>query len=227
MDRAHKNFKGGALSLLTTKHAIAGGVRYIDREVQTIAFCRTLGGKEQPIRIYGNPMQPEFLGKPYAFIYPPAPSPEASAAWVSAPGSDDPVDIWVMHSPPKGRLDAINVPGLVGCAEQVEKIAKARPLLCVFGHYHYSWGMERVRWIGERSQDVEVQCLAKSKERQEAEGENIPIQRDFDFSGHGSEAKLEVGQETIFVNAAWMTMKKAIIETRNPPFVITLQLPIR
>jgi len=35
---------------------------------------------------------------------------------------------------------------------------------------------------------------------------------------------LEVGKETVFVNAGWMTMAKTTTEERNPPFVVVLQL---
>jgi hypothetical protein len=86
--------------------------------------------------------------------------------------------------------------------------------------------MERVRWVEERNEVAEMQCLAKSKERQEAEDESVPMRRDFDFSGRGPDTILEVGQETVFVNAAWMTMKKTATTYRNPPFVVTVRLPV-
>jgi len=171
-------------------------------------------------------MQPEFLGKLYAFFYPPAPSQKATEAWLSAPGSEDKVDIWVMQSPPKGRLDAINVPLLVGYAVQIEKIAKARPLLCVFGHYHFSWRAERVRWTCEGSEDMEVQVLAKSQEQEKGEAEEARLDSDFEFSGLGNEAEIEHWKETVFVNAAWMTMRRVAIVARNPPFSMTLRLSV-
>ncbi|KAK3997907.1 Metallo-dependent phosphatase-like protein [Cladorrhinum sp. PSN332] len=180
---------------------------------------------------------PGFLGKPYAFIYPPAPSAQATAAWESASalaGLDqtNEVQIWLMHSPPFGRLDRVPVPGLTGCRVQMDKIAAARPQLCLFGHYHYPWGVERVKWREEGGADsgsedkniADVRLLTASPERQAAEGFTIPVKSEFDFSGDGEEERLVRGKETLFVNAGWMTMKKNATDYRNPPFVITLSL---
>lgn len=200
------------------------GLRYLDNEVETVAMYRGKNRELRPLRIYGNPMQPEFLGMPYAFIYPPAPSEAATAAWAAAPKLGDGVDIWLMHSPPLGRLDRVTVPGLTGCAVQAEKISQARPLLCVFGHYHYSWGVERVTWEGDSDAVEHVEHLATSKELQDRGGNFKPAQTKFDFSGNGSDRELVLGSETLFVNAAWMTMKKTDTTYRNPPFTILLKM---
>ena len=119
-----------------------------------------------------------------------------------------------MHSPPKGRLDFIPLPPLTGCAVQAQKIAEARPLLCFFGHYHYSWGVERVQWRGDGNEVDEAEKL-QFEERQE-----------FDFSTGGVDQAIKRGKETVFVNAGWMTMEKRKVKRRNPPFVITLPLPL-
>jgi hypothetical protein len=47
---------------------------------------------------------------------------------------------------PKGRLDQIPIPGLMGCEVQRQKVAAVKPLICVFGHFHVSYGVERVVW---------------------------------------------------------------------------------
>jgi hypothetical protein len=129
-------------------------------------------------------------------------------AWQSAPSrSKDAVEIWVMHSPPKGRLDYIPLPPLTGCEVQRKKIAAARPRLCVFGHYHYSYGAERVAWKQSDSDDADegiehVDVLS--------EGEVV------DFAdGDGSRP----GKTTVFLNSAWMSMDKAVSK-RNQPWLV-------
>ncbi len=124
-----------------------------------------------------------------------------------------------MHSPPKGRLDYIPLPPLPGCTVQARKIAEGRPLLCVFGHYHYSWGVERVRWRqGQNEADKALKLPFNENQL-------------FDFTeeavggGWENAMKRGPGNETIFVNASWMTMDKGKVERRNPPFVIVLPLP--
>jgi hypothetical protein len=183
--------------------------------MKTVAQVRADDGQLLPIRVYGNPSQPDFLGSSYAFTYKPYPSDEAIQAWATAPQSSQPLDIWVTHSPPKGRLDAIDVPPLTGCEVLVRSIAKARPLLCVFGHYHSSWGLERVTWQADGDEVAEVHELSKP------EGQN-----EYDFTEYGSSSSpVRHGAETIFVNAAWMTMEKRAVPKRNSPFVVKLGPP--
>ena len=124
------------------------------------------------------------------------------------PESSQSFDIRVTYSPYKNRLDAINIPGLTGCEGLARVIAKAGPLLCVFGHYHYSWGIEKVPW---QEGHPELDDLPKAEEQQE-----------FDFSGNGPLGSIAPGKETIFVNVAWMTMQKTTIVKRSPPFAIVL-----
>jgi len=218
LDTAHTAYTPEARRLLTSPTAIRAGIRYLDREVATVAHWRDPAKTEKlrvrPLRIYANPCQPEFLGKPYAFIYPPAPSDGATAAWTSAPTSsfpgqgsdDDEIPIFLTHSPPLGRLDIVPVPGapvtLTGCSVLLSKIAAARPRLCVFGHYHYSWGVERLRWKdGEVGEVIEkVTTLAVSAERRRAEG-GLPEVPDlgvteFDFTEDGDGQGIsELGKE--------------------------------
>ena len=110
-----------------------------------------------------------------------------------------------MHSPPKDRLDAIPVPPLTGCAVQAAKIAHAKPKLCVFGHYHSSYGVEKVRWRNGSDEVDSVEVLAE---------------RRLSFR----DGELGRGKYTLFVNAAWMTMEKGKTEKRNQPRVIDMVL---
>ncbi|OQU98472.1 hypothetical protein CLAIMM_04257 [Cladophialophora immunda] len=223
LDQNHTAFSRDVLDLFTSENARAAGIQYLDREVRTVGYCVVPDQKHVPIRVYGNPTQPDFLNMPYAFTYPPFPSPASIEAWNSSPDRGRAVNLWVMHSPPKDRLDAINIPGLSGCAAELGKIAGARPMLCVFGHYHFSWGVERVRWNDENGV-AEAELFAMSKERRQASGDRERHEEHtvFDFSGQGVLAPLDEGEETVFVNAAWMTMKKRAVTDRNPPFQILL-----
>jgi hypothetical protein len=223
LDRKSTKFSQESFDLLTSADAKKYGIQYLDREVRTIAFYTTENGEQKPIRIYGNPLVPEFSDNSYPFTYHAHPSEEASAAWEDSPSASDGVQIWLTHGPPRHRLDDANVDGFIGCDIQARKIAAAKPPLCVFGHYHYSWGVERISWDEQSDAVVKADVLTLSEERKQAEGlpgpETISV---FDFTGSGSHPKLMPGKETVFVNAAWMTQKKRQIKERNPPVVVTL-----
>lgn len=136
-----------------------------------------------------------------------------------------------MHSPPFHRLDDINdvykKQGLTGCKVQAEAIAKAKPLLALFGHYHFSWGIEMVTWNSNSSQSntiKETKLLTASKERRMERNWAQPLEKsDWNFSA-GEAGVIEPGQQTLFVNAAWKVMDKTSND-RNMPFAITLKLP--
>jgi hypothetical protein len=170
------------------------------------------------------------MGKPYSFIYKPYPSAEAQQAWTDAPKKADGVHIWTMHGPPLHRLDDINEvykkQGLMGCKVQADKLAAERPMLAIFGHYHFSWGLERVRWDGKGGTTVSS-IMTMSKERRVAQNRSQPLEEsEWDFSGRAGERAIDVGKETVFVNAAWKVMDKNSTD-RNMPFVITLKLPVK
>ncbi|KAK6344645.1 hypothetical protein TWF718_006603 [Orbilia javanica] len=223
LDSKHPEYLAESVELFTSSAAKAAGINYIDREIQTFINYTSVPSNDPELRVYGNPCQPEFIGKPYAFIYRPYPSEASEKAWEAAPTYEDNIHIWVMHSPPLNRLDSINKKykdlGLTGCEVQAKKIAAAKPLLCVFGHYHFSRGVERVRWEKDGEEVENSEILSMSAERRLEEGRVGPASlSEFDFSD------LEVGRETIFVNAAWKTMDKTPGAATNDPIVITLTL---
>jgi len=113
----------------------------------------------EKLRIYGNPLQPEFSSNRWPFTYPWHSSPEAEESWSTAPKAEDGVPIWVMHSPLLGRLDKTNVVDLSGCAAQAERIAASRSRLCVSAQFYYSWGLERVKWVKEGHGIAKAQIL--------------------------------------------------------------------
>ncbi|RDW57606.1 hypothetical protein BP6252_13688 [Coleophoma cylindrospora] len=225
-DKIRNRFNPEALALFTSPDMRAKGIHYLDREVRTVAYYRVRGSDTlRELNIYGNPLMPEFSPNRWPFTYPPHKSPEADEAWSKAPTAQDTVPIWVTHSPPLDRLDIANVAGFSGCAVLAEKIAAARPSLCVFGHFHYSWGVERVKWCREDSGVLEAQILTLSEERKKGEGvEGLETKTIFDFSDSGAEGRLQTREETVYVNAAWMTTKKTRVQVRNMPIVVTLTL---
>ena len=228
LDPAHPNFSPEAHELFTSSAARQAGIHYLDRQVRTVAQYIGREGTSLALKVYCNPSQPDFLNtKPYAFMYAPAPSPDSTAAWSSAPCSlSEAVKIWVVHSPPLHRLDAVNVAGLTGCAVEAERVGRARPALCVFGHYHYSWGAERVRWMESGNGIEAANVLTLSGERKREEGLNaLETKTMFNFSGEDdSDQMIEVGRETLFINSAWMTMKKSQSAERNQPIVVRIAL---
>jgi hypothetical protein len=219
------------LSLFTSDTAKSKGICYLNREVQTVAYYTANDGTQLPIQVYGNPSQPDFEYDNWvgtrgqaSFNYPPYPSPNSIEAWSKAPSRPDGIPIWVMHGPPLGRLDASSVRGLKGCAAQLHKIAEARPKLCVFGHFHFSHGVERVKWT-ENGGISKAEILVMGNERRRAEGGGPPKNElELDFSGDGSFEKLESGNETLFVNAAWMTDNKKSEERNLPVMVVNLRM---
>ena len=217
LDPTHPSFQQEAVDMFTSPEAVSLGINYLDRQVKSVAYYtvtrssteRTL----QPINVYGNPLQPDFLDSNYAFTYPPWPSGAAMQAWQAAPDLAAGSHIWVMHGPPKDRLDWIDIDRLEGCVAQARTIAASRPLLCVFGHYHVSNGVERVEWRADCNDVAGSQVLSKPTRATE-----------YNFSGEGSETPLQPGRDTIFVNAAWMTGRKREVINRNDPAVIVVVL---
>jgi hypothetical protein len=208
---------------------IQKGIHYLDRETRTVAYYENGKGIQRPLKVYGNPVQPLFSGDPAPvgspFRYIAYPSEEASKAWAGAPTASDDIQIWVMHSPPKDRLDLSFGPRMMGCVVEARNIASAKPLLCVFGHFHESWGVERVQWDKGTEKIANSNILTMSKERKEAfELTGPEFCSDFDFSGFGEHPKLLAKNETLFVNAAWMTTKKRKVQDRNQPISVTLPL---
>jgi hypothetical protein len=219
-------FNPDALSLMTSLELRAKGIHYLDCETRTVAYYTVPGSTElHKLSIYGNPLQPEFSLNRWPFTYPSHSTPEAEEAWLTAPTEADSVPIWVMHSPPLDRLDKPHVAGLSGCAVEAQRIEMAKPKLCVFGHFHYSWGVERVKWNKEGRGIANAQILTLSEERKKEEKLEGPMTRtDFNFSSDVAEETVKAGEETLFVNAAWMTSKKTEVEDRNMPIVVTLTL---
>ena len=225
LDPNGRRFDPKVLELFTNDAAKKAGLVYLDRETRVVGQVEK-DGQLIDVKVYGNPLVPEFSDNQYPFTYQAAPNPNSERAWATAPPITENVQIWVTHGPPMGRLDDLNTPGFVGCSVLAAKIAETRPLLCVFGHFHYSWGVERVQWSDNAENAVEsAQVMAMSRERATGLQNDTPeVASEFDFPEIRGLHPMANGdrRESIFVNASWMASKKRKSELRNRPIVISL-----
>jgi hypothetical protein len=101
----------------------------------------------------------------------------------------------------------------MGCEVQRQKVAAVKPLICVFGHFHVSYGVERVVWrngaVGEADDGIAKATIVTDD----------GVDGVYDFTD------LKAGEESVFINAAWMTGEKRLTEKRNRPVVIDLKVP--
>ncbi|KDR77898.1 hypothetical protein GALMADRAFT_266490 [Galerina marginata CBS 339.88] len=210
LDPSHKVYNPAMHTLFSSPIVQADGVVLLDKSRPTFLH-------DDLLSVYANSFQPDFLKSSYAFTYLPYPSPEATDAWASAPDiSRGPLELWLTHGAPKGRLDQIHITGLMGCEAQRQKVATARPLVCVFGHFHCSYGVEKVVWhdtpdIIDGDSNGIKECVTLTDENRDSP---------YDFTS------LKRGKETVFINAAWMTMEKGKVEKRNKPIVIDLEYSV-
>lgn len=243
LDKDHKEFMSEVFDLFTSPAARQAGFYYLARATASVATVQPDNvdgeGREdappsKPLRVYGNPSQPDFLLRPdgshpypnplNSFIYLPDPSAGCDAAWSSAPPDDGP-PVWVTHCPPKGRRDWTPFDWLRGCTALARAVARARPVLHVFGHYHDGRGVELVTWGAEGDGEMGGEGAAEGKNP--ADGVEVELLADntlgpcyLDFTG--PERRFRRGEKTIFVNAAWMTLQKSKVPERYQPIVLDL-----
>jgi predicted phosphohydrolase len=86
------------------------------------------------LKIYGSPWQPWFMD--WAFNLPRGRALEEK--WELIPPD---TDILVTHGPPFGILDDVPRSEHVGCEALLDAVQWVKPLLHVFGHIHYSYGV--------------------------------------------------------------------------------------
>lgn len=219
LDCTHARFSPPALALFTSPRALAQGIRYLDNEIATVALYESSSGVNLPLRVFGNPMTPDFLHSSYGFIYDAQSPGDAQRAWRNAPlpfhrsrVGVDYVLIHVTHGAPLGHLDYIPIPPLTGDMVQADVVQSTRPLLCVFGHYHISRGHERSQWKAP-AEPVASRPTAFTSGAEDCRP-NV-----------GGLSTGEPGESTLFVNCAWMTHEKRAVERRNDPIVVLLRLP--
>ena len=147
------------------------------------------------------------------------------------------VDVAMTHGPPRGVLDFSGMGGVhAGCRHLLDAVAGARPQIHCFGHIHEGWGAYRARWDAEsridenksrsvatleeyrwRRDDDEDVAAEKRRRVREASGK-----RGIEVDLADGENALVKGQETLFVNAAIMSMMYKPVQM---PFIVDINLP--
>ncbi|KAK5175208.1 uncharacterized protein LTR77_000345 [Saxophila tyrrhenica] len=204
------------------------------------------------VKVYANPYTPEFCDWAFAYEHnedrfnPPETTLQnaSNIAAEAMPTFDEqqPIDVCITHGPPYKRLDeVIGSHEPVGCPHLLRAVMRARPLVHCFGHIHEGWGGERVTWSQDVS-DVSIRsCSLENWKNGEwkagvaQDGEGIePVDVDMDEArarhgtfldlSHDGERGLARGSETLFLNAAVMTVR---YKPLNPTWVLDLDLPAR
>ena len=88
----------------------------------------------------------------------------------------------------------------------------------MFGHYHVSHGVEVVTWPSGDGEEEE-----EKRETLFKDGEEVAV---LDFFSEQEGRRFGRGEKTVFVNAAWMTMKKPRDGQRYLPVVVEVGLDV-
>ncbi len=116
------------------------------------------------------------------------------------------------HGPPHKILDRTDMYEDVGCEHLLKAVQRCRPRLHCFGHIHEGWGAERRDWAGKMSKAIRLDAQDILH--------NGSAYLELTQKGH---SPLQFGEETVFVNAAIMTVA---YEPCNAPWVLDLDLPV-
>lgn len=153
-------------------------------------------------------------------------------------------DIVVAHGPPRGILDRTNSRERSGCPDLFGSIAKAKPQVHCFGHIHESWGAKMVTWreiLSEKPSHLtdidndksfiieQLSTLQEGKfdtpEDVKAKQEKVNKYAEHKFCHtshcHGDKAALDIGKQTLFVNASIKGDEDMPIQ---PPWLVELDL---
>ncbi|WEW58353.1 hypothetical protein PRK78_003821 [Emydomyces testavorans] len=165
--------------------------------------------------VYASPYQPEFCNMAFGYKrghdrFNPSSDDAEFQAQNPVPSFPD-VHIMLTHGPPKGILDIVPQGRHVGCQHLRRAVARARPLIHCFGHIHESHGAMRMNWEAESSEVILQDRNAELETRCAF----------VDVSRHGNNP-LNFGVETLFVNAAIMTLR---YHPLNAPWVVDIDLP--
>lgn len=205
------NFPTEALQII--QEAKADGVRYIEEGLHT--FDLNNGAR---LRIYASQWTPEYGG--WGFQY------GEDGHSFDIPSD---VDVAMTHGPPRGVLDYAGRDGVrAGCNWLFEAVHKAKPKIHCFGHIHEAWGAYLARWkegegitgrVKETVDEENSRFIKKLKnlrpsyvDNEKARDEKLQALKQI-CKDRGvlvdlteGENKIEVGKQTLFVNAAIMDM---------------------
>ncbi|MCJ1246322.1 hypothetical protein MMC30_003529 [Trapelia coarctata] len=199
-----------AKALWTSEEARTAGVVYLEEGLNKFELKNGA-----TFTIYSSPYTPEYgdWGFPYKRdedrFNPPQPdsrfkAPNPIPSWPA-------VDIMLTHGPPHGILDFTFSGQSAGCENLMTAVKRVRPRMHVFGHIHEGRDTKRYAWSSNASDPVLV-----------SEAEDAWDKAAFaDYSAEG-EGPLRFGEETVFVNAAIMTLQ---YKPWYVPWVVDLDLP--
>ena len=214
---AARDAVAAARALWTGARARRAGVRLLDEGPHDVALPN--GAR---LRVYASPYTPEFSD--WGFGYGRLEDRFNADRGAAQPVPEWPaVDVLMTHGPPQGILS--KVAGShedVGCAALARAVRRARPRLHVFGHIHEEWGAERVDWKAGTARRVEG-GEEDGEGKRECASFDGTTGREGGREGEGEgEGPLRWGEETLFVNAAIMTVN---CNPLNAPWVVDLDLP--
>ena len=161
-------------------------------------------------KVYSSPFQPEFCD--WAFPYSRIqdrfnPAHQCTPGAVSAAESPVPdypaIDVMMTHGPPLGVLDATTRGEHVGCAHLLRAAQRCKPRLHCFGHIHEGWGAQRIRWAEDPEAHTGFEGHVQSVNAITVDKDEIARERAAWIDG--TSTSLELGRETLMVNASIMT----------------------
>lgn len=135
------------------------------------------------------------------------------------------------HGPPFGVLDATRIGSKAGCAYLLNAVARARPKVHCFGHIHESAGAALVQWGEDEDEDEAiartevVAAVASGSQQDEQDGGIRPLSLCASDVGSSGVDKItfEAGKQTLFVNAAIMTVGYKPLQS---PWLVDLDLSL-
>lgn len=122
-------------------------------------------------------------------------------------------DVAMTHGPAHKMLDRTRSHDDAGCPSLWAAVAKARPRIHCFGHIHEAYGAVKQSWEGEGEQ------MALERAEGGEGGEITPVSLCPEDEGS---IPFEAGKETLFVNAAVMTVA---YRPHQSPWLVELELP--
>lgn len=120
------------------------------------------------------------------------------------------------HGPPYRMLDRTRSHDDAGCRSLWAAVERARPRVHCFGHIHEAHGAVLQSWEG----DGEQAALEGAEDGSGAGGSIVPVSLCPEDEGS---IPLEAGKETLFVNAAIMSVA---YKPHQSPWLLDLDLPI-
>lgn len=126
-------------------------------------------------------------------------------------------DIAMTHGPPHLMLDRTRSHDDAGCPSLWDAVARARPRVHCFGHIHEAYGAVKQSWEGDGEGEGEQMVLERTESI--GGGEITPVSLCPEDEGS---IPFEAGKETLFVNAAIMTVS---YKPHQSPWLVDLELP--